>query len=209
MVGQLSGRIRQAGTALVQPDQPTALLKRPHEPAVCGLLPLQVQMRDQAVHHHQVRRPGARHLEGDLGPTRLRVTRLRGTVSHGPIIHPAIPGPPPCPPEPGAPILTAASPCPPTSQCKAGRQASPARLIGVPEATRQGRPAGGYRALWQPLYQVGSMRQAAAMHPGPRPRSSAVRTPARTNVKPPATAMKCTAQPRKASRGPQPRPELV
>jgi len=56
---QPGDRVRQAGAALVQPDQPTASLQRPNETAVPGLLPLDVQMGDQAVHHDQVRRPGA------------------------------------------------------------------------------------------------------------------------------------------------------
>jgi len=64
---QVAGRIRQAGTTLIQPNQTSASLQRPNETAVVpGLLPLDIQTGDQARHHDQIGRTRAGNLIGDL-----------------------------------------------------------------------------------------------------------------------------------------------
>ena len=65
----------------VEPDQAAASLQRPHETAVLGLLPLDVQMRDQPRHHDQIRVRAGTPI-GDLRPARSRVARFRPTAGH-------------------------------------------------------------------------------------------------------------------------------
>ena len=84
---QRVGRIGQAGAALVKTDHPARLLQRGHEPAVAQLLPLQIQVRHQARHEHQVTRAFTGDLKSDLGASRLSIPSWRHTASHPDMIH--------------------------------------------------------------------------------------------------------------------------
>ena len=84
---QRVGRVGQPGAPLIKTDHPARTLQRGHEPAVAQLLPLQLQMRHQPRHEHQVTRALTGDLKGDLGPSRLGIAGWRHTASHTNMIH--------------------------------------------------------------------------------------------------------------------------
>ena len=61
--------------------------RRGHEPAVGRLLPLQLQVRHQPRHDHQVTPAFTGDLIGDLGPSGLGIQGWRHTASHTDMIH--------------------------------------------------------------------------------------------------------------------------
>ena len=84
---QRVGRVGQAGAPFIKTDHPARMLQRGHEPAVAQLLPLQIQVRHQPRHEHQVTRAFTGDLIGDLGPSRLGIAGGRHTASHTDMIH--------------------------------------------------------------------------------------------------------------------------
>ncbi len=63
--GTAAGPVREAGAALVEADQPRERAEPVEEVRVARLLPVLLEVRDEAGHEHEVDRPGAGHLVGD------------------------------------------------------------------------------------------------------------------------------------------------
>lgn len=91
---QRAGRVGQPSAPLVKTDHPARPLQRGHEPAVAQLLPLQLEMRHQPRHEHQVTPAFTGDLKGDLGASRLGIASWRHMASHTDMIrHPRRPTP--------------------------------------------------------------------------------------------------------------------
>jgi hypothetical protein len=67
------GSVGQTGAALVEPDQSRERPEPFEEARVARLLPVELQVRDEARHEHEIERPLARHLVGDVDVAALRV----------------------------------------------------------------------------------------------------------------------------------------
>jgi hypothetical protein len=69
--------IRQAGAAAVEEDRAREAPVAPAHAGGLRILPLQVEMRRRSADHHDIRRPVAKHLEGDPRLAAARVPRRR------------------------------------------------------------------------------------------------------------------------------------
>ena len=83
-------RVGEPGAALVEQDQPRERGELVEEPGDARVGPLQVQVRDEARHEHEVERPVADDLISDVDVAALRVVGLRRhgrmrTISGGPV----------------------------------------------------------------------------------------------------------------------------
>ncbi len=85
-VGQSDGTVGEAGPALVEADQPGEGAKPLEQPRRRRVEPVGVEMRDESRDEHEVERPSAGHLVGDVHITALRIPDrcLHGLKSRSP-----------------------------------------------------------------------------------------------------------------------------
>ncbi len=85
-VGQAGGPVGEAGTTLVEADEPRERGEPLEEVRRPGLVPVVLEVRDEAGHEHEVARALPRDLVGDVDPTALGVASL-GLHGPGPTAH--------------------------------------------------------------------------------------------------------------------------
>ena len=72
-VGEIGRPIRQPGAALVEPDEPAHAAEALEELRRARILPIELEMRDESRHEHDVDRPASSDFERDVDVTTPRV----------------------------------------------------------------------------------------------------------------------------------------